>query len=286
MAKHYTLLSPDKRSIIEISDLGGQVLSYRINGKKIFHENPFNLKRCGMQILFPYAGPLNDGVFSLAHTKLPQHGFGRDVQWQIYQMIEKEEYNVITFALSHSDLPEIWQNSYPFPFITMIHYYLSNDGLDVDLVVMNPLQEDMQVPVRPGLHPYFSARIEDKKNLKISQDQSLYNKLDWTKPNDSLFLTPKKNNSLSFELGDFKYKSSIKERIFRLSSEEKEIELELNNKYVVWAEANTEYICIEPISGPFNSINYNPVLIQKGQGYQFRYKIEIKENKKIATHSS
>jgi galactose mutarotase-like enzyme len=274
MAKNYTLLSPDKRSIIQISDLGAQILSYRINNEPIFFENQFNQKRCGMPILFPFAGPLYENKLTLTKTKLPQHGFGRDVEWQIYQTLEKPEYNVISFALSYSDLPEIWQNNFPFPFITMVHYYLSNDSLDIDLVVMNPLQEDMQIPVRPGFHPYFCATMEEKKSLKASQNQPLINKINWDSIREPIFLSPLENK-FKIHLGSKKIIMNIKERIFRLSDETFEIDLDTNNKVVIWSEPDSEFICVEPISGPFNSINYNPILVQKGQGYQFRVKIEI-----------
>ena len=275
MAKNYTLLSPDKKSIIEISNLGAQILSYKINGNPVLHEDPINQRRCGIPILFPFAGALKDNVFSLSHTKLTQHGFGRDVNWDVYQVIEKEEYNVITFALSYSDLPEIWQNNYPFPFIVMVHYYLSDTSLDLDLVVMNPLQEELQVPVRPGFHPYFHATIEDKKSIKLSHSQAQYNKINWEKATKSIFLDSKHKEPFKFTINDKQFKTSIVERIFRLSDDSDEIELDMNNKIVIWAEPESDFICIEPISGPFNSINYNPILIQKGQGYQFRYKIEV-----------
>ncbi len=278
MAKNYTLLSPDKRSILQISDLGAQILSYRINNEPIFYENQFNQRRCGMPILFPFAGPLQDNTLTLTKTKLPQHGFGRDVQWQIYQTLEKEEYNILSFALSYSDLPEIWQNNFPFPFITMVHYYLSNSSLDVDLVVMNPLQEDLQIPVRPGLHPYFFSSMQEKKTLKVSHNQALINKIDWHNIKEPIFINPNKNG-FKFILNNNKISMTIKERIFRLSEELSEIELDTNNKIVLWSEPDSDFLCIEPISGPFNSINYNPILVQKGQGYQFRFKLEIELDK-------
>jgi galactose mutarotase-like enzyme len=275
MAKIYTLLSPDKKSIIKVSNLGAQVISYKMNNKNILHEDSFNNRRSGIPILFPFAGPLKDNIFTLTNTKLTQHGFARDVEWQVYQINETENYNIISFALSNTDLPEIWQNNYPFPFIVMVHYYLSNNSLDIDLVVMNPLQDDLQIPVKPGFHPYFSISLKDKKKIQIKNFQSKINNIDWNIANSAIFFNNEK--PLTFELKDFKITTATEHKMYKLSDETKEILLELNEKYVVWSEAKTDYICIEPIAGPFNSINYNPILVQKGQGYQFRYKIDVFE---------
>jgi galactose mutarotase-like enzyme len=277
MVKSYTLLSPDKRSIIEISNQGAQILSYKKNNKKILHEDSFNHRRSGIPILFPFAGPLKDNILTLTNTKLTQHGFGRDVIWQVYQIQEKDDFNIISFALSNADLPEIWQNNYPFPFITMVHYYLSNNSLDIDLVVMNPLQEDLQIPVKPGFHPYFEISHKDKAKIKVSKGQTLVNKVDWDSDFAAIFID-NNESKYHFELNDIKFKTTTKHRLFKLSDETKDISLDLNEKIVIWSQPQMDFVCIEPISGPFNSINYNPILIQKGQGYQFRYKIEFSFN--------
>jgi galactose mutarotase-like enzyme len=278
MPKVYTLLSPDKSSIIQINSQGAQILSYRINNKKIFHEDPINPRRCGMPILFPFAGPLMNNKLTLTNTKLPQHGFGRDIEWQVYQIVEKKEFNVISFAISNADLPSIWQNNYPFPFILMVHYYLSNDGLDTDLIVMNPLQEDMQVPVKPGFHPYFEIPKKDKSSIKLSKGQPQLNKLDWNSDFPAEFID-NNDGKINFYVNDTKFKTSTTHRIYKLSEEHKEVLLELNEKTVIWSQPDADFVCIEPIAGPFNSINYNPILVQKGQGYQFRYRIRMEKIK-------
>lgn len=275
MAQLYNLTSPDGNSIIEISSLGAQILSYRINDTKIFHENEINYRRCGMPVLFPFAGPLEEGKFTLTETKLPQHGFGRDVQWQIYQKSDHEDYNSISFALTNSDVPEIWQNNYPFPYIVMLHYYLGNDLLSVDLTVMNPLQEDLQVPLKPGFHPYFDCPKDQKINIKF-EGQPVLKSLDWSKQFDAIFIDPKKGVT-KFSIGNISFVTTMKHRIYKLSNESKSIILDLNNKTVIWSEMDEDFVCIEPIAGPFNSVNYNPILVQKGQGYNFNYQIKTKK---------
>jgi galactose mutarotase-like enzyme len=279
MPKVYTLLSPDKSSIIQISSQGAQILSYRINDKKIFHEDAMNPRRAGMPIMFPFAGPLKDNKLTLTGTKLPQHGFGRDIEWQVYQIVEKEDFNVISFAISNADLPSIWQNNYPFPFILMVHYYLSNDGLDTDLIVMNPLQEDMQVPVKPGFHPFFEIAKKDKPSIKLSKGNEKLKNIDWATDFPAEFID-NNDGKIDYTINGIKFKTSTTHRIYKLSEEHNETILDLNEKTVIWSQPDTDYVCIEPISGPFNSINYNPILVQKGQGYQFRYRLRMELEKK------
>ena len=278
MPKVYTLLSPDKSSIIQINSQGAQILSYRINDKKIFHEDVLNPRRCGMPILFPFAGPLKNNRLTLTGTKLTQHGFGRDIEWQVYQIVEKEDFNVISFAISNAELPSIWQNNYPFPFILMVHYYLSNDGLDTDLIVMNPLQEDLQVPVKPGFHPYFEIPKKAKSKIKVSKGQEQLKNIDWSTDFPAEFIDVN-DGKIDFEFNNLKFTTSTTHRIYKLSQEHNETIMDLNEKTVIWSQPDADFVCIEPFSGPFDSINYNPILVQKGQGYQFRYRLRIEEKK-------
>ena len=273
----HELFSPDKNSNILISDFGAQVLKYTNNGKEIFHYQQLNTRRSGMPILFPFAGPLEDNTLDFTGTKFPQHGFARDVKWQIYEKTEGKNVNCnsISLILSYEDLPVMWQKAYPFPFMVIIHYYLSNNKLSTEMVVLNPLQEDLQIPIKPGFHPYFAIPNNQKSQITFNQSNKIPKSIDWQIPSNGYFFDDSKQKN-SFVLDKNNILTTTSHKIFKISRPDKFYNLNINNLLVFWSEVGEDFVCIEPITGSYNSINYNPILVQKGQGYQFCYTIEIK----------
>lgn len=273
----HELFSPDKNSNILVSDFGGQVLKYTNNKKEILYYQQLNPRRSGMPILFPFAGPLKDNTLDFTNTKFPQHGFGRDVVWQIYEKKEDQntEYNSISLILTYEDLPSIWQKAYPFPFMVIVHYYLSNTKLSTEMVVLNPIQEDLQIPIKPGFHPYFALPNDNKSQIIVNQSNKIPKSIDWQKPSNGYFFKDQKQKN-SLILGQNHITTTTTHKIFKLSNPDNFYNLDINNLLVFWSEVGENFVCIEPITGSYNSINYNPILVQKGQGYQFCYTIEVK----------
>lgn len=89
---------------------GGIMTSFIVDGTQIFYldratfEDSTKNVRGGIPILFPNAGPLENGLYDL-----PQHGFARRMPWEVTEQDEKS----VTMGLSAN---EQTREKYPFDF--------------------------------------------------------------------------------------------------------------------------------------------------------------------------
>jgi len=142
-----------------VPERGGLITGWRSAGRERLyfdHErflDPLLSVRGGIPVLFPICGGLPGGVLSLPQGRfqLPQHGFARDLPWQLRPLADGRgiglelEHNATTLAL------------YPFRFLLRLEVRLAPGTLDISALVHN--HDDEPMPFSFGLHPYF--RIAD-----------------------------------------------------------------------------------------------------------------------------
>lgn len=117
-----------------------------------------NVKRWGLPLMIPNFSRLNNGTFQEKGTKLPIHGFGRNLPWTI---IEKDNTHLV-IQLSSSDTTLA---SYPYEFTFNVNISIEDGRLTYLLTMENRSNEKM--PVAPGFHPYFTVAQSEKMNVKV-----------------------------------------------------------------------------------------------------------------------
>lgn len=140
-----------------VPERGGLLSGWRCNGRELLYldeerfADPALSVRGGMPVLFPICGnlpadqlPLPQGSFTLK-----QHGFARDLPWELELLPGGEG---VRLSLSGSPAS---QAMFPFPFQLHLELRLQPGALAIAVLVHNPGAEPL--PFAFGLHPYFAV---------------------------------------------------------------------------------------------------------------------------------
>ena len=175
----YILTDEKAKSQLEVlPKRGGIITKWRIDGKEIFYldeerfKNPEMSIRGGNPILFPICGNLPDDTYTLngKDFKLKQHGFGRNLPWEV-----GEEVSVNNVSLKlHLNSNEETHAVYPFDFQVNFTYQLHGNTLTILQEFKNNSSEAM--PFSVGFHPYFLTH--DKSQLEFDIPSSEFQKKD------------------------------------------------------------------------------------------------------------
>lgn len=170
----YILTDEAARAQIEVvPERGGIISRWRFREWEIFYldterfANPELSIRGGNPILFPICGNLvNDTyIYQGREYKLKQHGFARDLPWQV-TATETDECASITIALNSNDKTLA---VYPFEFELVFSYQLRGNSLKILQKYTNKSQEVM--PFSAGFHPYFAVQNKDQLEFNIPSDR-------------------------------------------------------------------------------------------------------------------
>lgn len=251
----YVLTDEKANSQIEVlPKRGGIITKWRIDGKDVFYmdeerfKNPEMSIRGGNPILFPICGNLPDDTYTLngQSFKLKQHGFGRNLAWEVGEKITQDNASLKLILNSNEETKAV----YPFDFQVIFTYQLLGNTLTIIQDIKNLSSEPM--PFSVGFHPYFLA--SDKSQLvfeipsqafqeKGSQEvQSFNGKFDFSR--DEIDVAFTKLNAKSTSVTD-------KTRNLKMTLEYDDIYSTL----VFWTLKGKDFYCLEPWSGPRNAIN-------------------------------
>jgi galactose mutarotase-like enzyme len=165
----YILADSEAKTQIEVvPSRGGIVTSWKVDGEEIFYldrdrfTDPNLSVRGGIPILFPICGNLPDNSYDYDGKtyQLKQHGFARDLAWEVGSQSTQEGAS-ISVVLSHTAETLV---SYPFEFQVTFTYTLKGNVLAIAQKFENRSSQPM--PFSAGLHPYFAA--PDKSKLEVS----------------------------------------------------------------------------------------------------------------------
>ena len=127
------LASGDVRVEI-VPERGALVTSLRVAGRELLYldratlDDPSKNVRGGIPLLFPFAGKLADGRFTLAGTTMKQHGFARDRAWQV---TERDD----TTARMTLAADDATRALYPYDFTAHHRALLLPRGLQLELTL-------------------------------------------------------------------------------------------------------------------------------------------------------
>lgn len=233
---------------------GGIITRWQICGEDILYldrerfKDPNLSVRGGVPILFPICGNLPDNTYQhqVRNYTLKQHGFARDLPWEV---IKQSTETAASLTLELNSNPVTCQ-VYPFNFQLIFTYQLQGNSLKIHQKVINLSPERM--PFSIGFHPYF--QVTDKTRLSFDIPSSQY--LDQrTKTLHSY------SGNFDFNLEEIdaafpqitRHQSSFSD-----SYHQRQIVLGYDALYttlVFWTLKDKNYICLEPWSAPRNALN-------------------------------
>lgn len=273
----YILKDLESNSRLEIvPEKGGIVTNWTIQGQKILYldqerfKNPQLSVRGGIPLLFPVCGNLPDNIFNYQEKQyiLKQHGFARDLPWQVINQSTNSSANITLSLESNSETLKV----YPFEFALQFTYKLIDNKLIIEQSYQNKSQEKM--PFSVGFHPYFYCKDKSKLSLEIPATQyhnksgdktySFDGKLDYSLDEIDIAFTDINQQKASFT----DHKRHLKINLTYS---------DLFSTLVFWTVKDKDFICIEPWSSPRNSINTKEQLkyLQPQETYHGNFTMEV-----------
>lgn len=266
----YTLQNSDIK--ISVNSKGAELTSIiNKNGNELLWQAEKDIWPRHAPVLFPIVGRLKNNQYQSGENEftLSQHGFARDVE---FEMIEQSE-NAISFELTAS---EESLKIFPFHFSLIITYQIKKNRIKTVYKVFNPDSKDLYFSI--GAHPGFktnilpgenmsdySIKIEGKQMLtaEILKDGLLTGETREIHLNEGIL----KLDSHTFDNDALVFKNSQIEKITLFSSKSGN-RIEMNCKgwpyFGIWSKKDCDkFICLEPWCGITDSINSTGNLNEK-----------------------
>jgi galactose mutarotase-like enzyme len=274
----YILTDDHSSSRLEVvPERGGIITRWQVGGKDILYldeerfTQPDLSVRGGIPILFPICGNLPDNtyIYEGKSYQLKQHGFARDLPWDVTTTSELDGVSITLTLTSNPQTLKI----YPFDCQLSFTYYLKGDSLEIIQNYSN--RSDRVLPFSTGLHPYFA--VEDKSQLEINIPSSEF--LD-QKTGD---LHPFNNQfDWNWDEIDVAFKQ-ITANTAIVSDRSQNLQLEFNfdenySTLVFWTVKGKPYYCLEPWTAGRNALNTGEKLLylQPQTSLQTRFQIKAK----------
>ena len=239
---------------------GAELTSIKYNGKEYLHQGEKVLDKNGKiywkrraPILFPIVGSLKNNTTIIDGKKynMSQHGFARDMKFDIVSISEREH----TYVLRYN---EETLKMYPYKFELYVSYLVDNNKLTIKYRIKNLYDKAMFFGV--GGHPAFVIDLKNNKyrlefekleeNIRFYQlDNGLisYNN---NYINSSLLSN---NRCLEIKKDTFTHDAIImsnlnSDKIRLIENENTRLELCFSSfKYLaIWAKKEAPFVCIEP----------------------------------------
>ena len=216
---------------------GALVTAVRVDNTDLLYldratlEDPTKNVRGGIPLLFPFAGKLVEETFTLANTKMKQHGFARNRAWAV---TERDAASVQMTLTADADTRAQW----PYDFTAHHTVMVVPDGVQLALTLIAGTDA---LPVSPGWHPYFAlAQAADKAQVRGELVPDAAERFG----DDREF--------------DFGVSAPIdgRARFVLPSRGELTIEASPEMRHLqFWSQPGKPFICIEPFYGPAGTIN-------------------------------
>jgi len=276
--KTYILSDEHAQSRLEVvPERGGIITSWRVQSEDILYldaerfTKPDLSVRGGIPILFPICGNLPDNSYRSKDQQytLKQHGFARDLPWEVTEQVTQDKAS-ITLVLNSN---EHTRAVYPFDFQLAFTYELKGNTLELEQRYTNHSAEAM--PFSTGLHPYFWTPDKTKLQFEIPASEYL----------DQLTHT---NHPFT---GGFDFSSdeidvaflSLSGNSATVTDPERQLQITLSydNNYstlVFWTVKGKDFYCLEPWSAARNALNTGLNLLHVEPGASLETRVRLTAN--------
>lgn len=244
---------PERGIITSLEMDGGIEVLYM--DKETLNDKSVNIKG-GIPVLFPNAGPIPEELKKSELSGLDQHGFARKQKWESTE----------TMMGIDAELRDNKETRKIFPYsfdLSLINRFERGGSFTVTMQARN-FEEQKDMPVSFGLHPYFNAHNEQKKNIKFNFEGGKYieeNVEKWTNGEAISLANPGGPMEVIIPgMGTF---------ILKASSEYKRI--------WIWSQPGKNFICIEPIMRDNGGIVTDPEMVKPYQKISADFNIYFKK---------
>lgn len=264
--KTYVLSDEAAQSRLEVvPERGGIVTSWRVQDQEIFYldaeryTHPDLTVRGGIPILFPICGNIPDNTYTYKGQQytLKQHGFARDMPWEVTASVT-EDLASLTLVLNSNDSTRA---VYPFDFQVAFTYQLLGNTLEIRQRYTNHSSEPM--PFSTGLHPYFAASDKTQLKFEIPSDQYYDQRVQETYSFSGDFDFSRDEIDASFQ--------QLSDRSATVTDSSRQLQLKIRwdetySTVVFWTVKGKDFYCLEPWTAPRNALNTGDHLIQLAPG--------------------
>ena len=220
--------------------------------------------RGGIPVLFPICGNLPDNCLDLPQGSytLPQHGFARDLPWQLQPLSDGSGIRLVLESNPQT------LAAFPFAFRLSLDYRLEPSALEILTTVEHTSGSEGSMPFSLGLHPYFAVSSLKAASLDGLPENCLdHHQMAPSSTADQLGRLSEGVDLLTDPTGD-----SV--RLVDAGSGQT-ITLELSaplDLAVVWTEPPRSMVCLEPWTAPRGSLVSGDRRLQldPGQAIQLR----------------
>ncbi|WP_309742626.1 aldose epimerase [Chamaesiphon sp. OTE_20_metabat_361] len=259
-------------SLTVFPDRGGIATSWRVGDRELLYldaerfTDPKLSVRGGIPILFPICGNLPDNTYSIGDKQyaLKQHGFARELPWQVVSQSTDTDASLTVVLESNDQTRQV----YPFDFSVSFTYRLAGGDLIIDQTYTNKSATPM--PFSTGLHPYFAAPAKDRLTFEIPADSyqekqtgethAFAGKFDFSQAEiDAAFTDVKANVAIVRDAGQQLTLTMASSPNYRT--------------VVFWTVADKDFYCLEPWTAPRNSLNTGKDLLHVAPGETLNCKI-------------
>ena len=268
---------------------GAELTSIKYHGEEFLHQGEKVLDSNGKvywkrraPILFPIVGSLknNTTIINGEKFEMLQHGFARDMKFDILKISEREHIYVLKYNQETLKM-------YPFKFELYVSYLIDNNKLIVKYKVKNLDDKTMFFGI--GGHPAFAINLKENK-YRLEFDEKEENAKFYQLDNG---LISYKNNYINKSIMSNDKSISIGKDTFTHDAiimgnlKSKKIRLIENNntrlvldftgfKYLgIWSKKNAPFICIEPWYTTADYTDSNSIFEEK------RDNIKLEENEEF-----
>ncbi|MFN6566909.1 aldose epimerase [Dendronalium sp. ChiSLP03b] len=253
--KTYILSDETAGSQLEVvPERGGIITHWRVQGQEIFYldtqrfANPDLSVRGGNPILFPICGNLPDNTYTHNGKQytLKQHGFARDLPWEVTEQVTQDKAS-LTLVFNSNEQTRV---VYPFDFQVVFTYELQGNNLKIRQQYKN--LSSTALPFSAGFHPYFLT--DDKSQLEFEIPSQEY------QDQITKQIHPFNGNfDFSQDEIDVAFKQ-LADQSATITDRSRKLKLTLNyddiySTLVFWTLKGKDFYCLEPWSAPRNAIN-------------------------------
>jgi galactose mutarotase-like enzyme len=252
-------------SLTVYPDRGGIATSWKVADRELMYldaerfADPTLSVRGGFPILFPICGNLPENTYTIADRQysLKQHGFARELPWQVTSQSTVTAASLTITLESNQETLAV----YPFDFSVSFTYRLRGNELIIDQSYTNRSNEPM--PFASGLHPYFQAPAKDSLTFEIpsvsyqekqtGETHTFAGKFDFSQAEIDAAFTEITGNTVTVT-------DSHQHLTLTMTSTD-------NYRTIVfWTVAGKDFYCLEPWTGPRNNLNTGIDLLHVAPG--------------------
>ncbi len=249
---HWEYVHPQSGDRLRIvPERGGIVTEWLCNGREILYfdqlryADPAQSIRGGIPVLFPICGNLPGDRLPLksGEATLKQHGFARGLAWQLELM---DDQSGVRVRLTDTD--ETLAH-YPFRFCLQMAVRPVSGALEITTTIANLNEGGELMPFSFGLHPYFNVADLSRTSIEGLAPQCLNHLvMAEAETGDQLSRLPEGVDFLTRPAGPV---TLVDEAAGTRLQLQHQAPMDLT---VVWTEPPRPMVCLEPWTGPRQSL--------------------------------